>query len=291
MKLFLLFIFSSYLLSQVNGDVNVSDRDRDSFYLSRINQLDNNKYDYKRSSIRFSIPPIRFGKILIINDLGVDQHKFDFGDNAYFENDKLDPAYNINHTLLVSYQISKSLSLNTILTPHVIFSDEIELDDLKWNGNIILEKEFFGGTNQRSLKVSGGIGYQTLFGETTIASIINVRGYLSQSVSFAMGLPNSYVNFNLSNTHSIKILAELNDISVKLLSNNEHRNTLIHNSVLIGFEYNYWLFNQLAFSVRCLYSMKDKFTVDNHLGIELHNFNPISKPYIGIGIKFNPLKF
>ena len=242
----LLFISKAY--GQVTGDVFVLDKDRDMFYLHYTPEIqDNSLYDYQRISTKLGFPPIIFNKIALYNTIGIDYHSISYKNNKLLLLREKEKYYNVNYSLLAQYRISRNWSLNALFMPHVIgnFNEKVTSNDLNINGILFAEKRFTSKNTKNYYILSFGVGYLTMSGKTMVNPVVNFMGNINNKITFAVGLPNTYVKYNFNKKHAIKLLGDLNDFTAdinKPLSLNQPNSAVIDRSIFttvtVGAEYN-----------------------------------------------------
>ncbi|PKV51025.1 hypothetical protein ATE84_3094 [Aquimarina sp. MAR_2010_214] len=289
----LLLIFKIH--SQVNGEVFVLDEDRDIFYLYYTPSImKDDLFEYQKVNMKLGLPPIKMNTITIYNTIGVDYHHFKYQSGVPEFSNSTDRFYNINYSLLLKYKISENWSFNALTMPHIIsnLKGNIEADDLNINGIVFIEKTFHKKNSTGYYKLTFGAGYLTMAGKTSITPTVNLMARVNDKLSFVLGIPNTYIKYNLNDKHSIKFLGDLNDFSANLNTPIHLRNTeidrAIYTSISAGLEYNYSINSSLGIMARGLYSVYDNYELQDSNENTVFDFNPKSKPSITVGIKFNP---
>ncbi|WP_109852931.1 DUF6268 family outer membrane beta-barrel protein [Aquimarina sp. AU58] len=291
----LLLIFK--MNGQVNGEVFVLDEDRDIFYLYYTPSIiEDDLFEYQKANMKLGLPPIKMNRLTIYNTIGADYHHYKYQSSVPVFSKNIEQFYNINYSLLLNYKISKNWSFNVLAMPHIISNLEgnMEADDFNINGIVFIEKKFGKKNATGYYKLTFGAGYLTMAGKTRINPTINLMAKVNDKLSFVLGVPNTYIKYNLNDRHSIKLLGDLNDFSANLNTPIHLRNTeidrAIYTSVSAGLEYNYWMTNNLGIMVRALYSVYDNYDLQDPNENTVYDFNPKSKSSIAIGIKFNPFR-
>ncbi|WBX77623.1 DUF6268 family outer membrane beta-barrel protein [Tenacibaculum ovolyticum] len=288
------------IYGQVTGDVFVLNEDRDMFYLHYTPEIqDNSLYDYQRMSTKFGIPPIVFNKVALYNTIGMDYHSIAYkGNKLPFLRDK-EKYYNINYSLLAQYRISRNWSVNALFMPHVVasFNDKMTTDDLNVNGILFAEKRFRRKGSNNYYVLTFGVGYLTLSGETTVNPVVNFMGNINNKITFAVGLPNTYVKYNFNKKHAIKILGDLNDFTANInrpLVQNQPNATIVDRSIFTtvsaGIEYNYWVSKNIGLMIRGTHSVYEKYGFEDANENEVYKYDTKLRGYLSVGIKIKPFK-
>ncbi|CAM1348227.1 DUF6268 family outer membrane beta-barrel protein [Tenacibaculum halocynthiae] len=285
---------------QVTGDVFVLNKDRDMFYLHYTPEINNTAlYDYERVSGKLGFKPIFFKKLALFNTLGMDYHSISFGQNKPSFLSNKEHYYNVNYSLLAKYRISRNWSINTLIMPHLVgdFNQKIKTDDFKINGILFAEKRFNTKNKNTYFILSFGVGYLTLSGENTVNPVVNIMGNINNKISFAVGLPNTYVKYNFNKKHSLKVLGDLNDFTARIntktivkKSDSQNIKRSVCTTVSVGAEYNYWLSRSIGIMLRGTYSVFEKYEFQNIDDSVLFDFSSPSKAYLSVGIKINPFR-
>ncbi|WP_435263666.1 DUF6268 family outer membrane beta-barrel protein [Tenacibaculum sp. nBUS_03] len=285
---------------QVTGDVFVLNKDRDMFYLHYTPEINNNVlYDYERISGKLGFKPIFLKKLTLFNTLGMDYHSISFGKESPSFLANKEQYYNVNYSLLAQYRISRNWSINTLIMPHLVgnFNQKITVDDFKINGILFAEKRFNTKNKNTYFTLAFGLGYLTLSGENTINPVVNIMGNIKNKISFAIGLPNTYVKYNFNDKHSLKVLGDLNDfttrINTRVIVNQPDYQKVkrsVFTTVSVGAEYNYWLNKSIGVMLRATYSLFEKYEIQNIDDAILFDFSSPSKAYLSVGIKINPFR-
>lgn len=296
----MLFVMLSFVVkgfAQVGGEVFVLDRDvMYLHYTPTIIQDD--LFSYQKANIRVGMKPIKQKNFTFYNTLGMDYHHFNYQESESSITNNLNNFYNINYSLLTSYKASKNWKINALFTPFVLSNLEGKLSskDLHVNGILSTEKTFFRKNKKGFYTLVLGVGYLTISGKTNIIPVTNLMGKVNDKVSFALGIPNTYVQYNFNKKHSIKVLGDLNDFSANINSSfslenqSEAIEQATFTTVALGLEYHYWFTKSTALMLRGTYSVYDKYTLQNAEETTLHDFNATRKTYLTIGVKFNPLR-
>ncbi len=284
------------LVAQVIGEVNVLDRDV--FYLQYTpeNEVSDN-IKYQKWNTKLSIPPIRLHKLSIYNTLGLDVHEFNYsGDNLLTNTEEIELFYNINYSLFMNYKFSDKWSLNALVAPFVLsnFDGDFSKDDFDFNGNIYVERTFFrkkGGYFQVAL----GFGRLTLNGNTQTTPISQIKARLNKKWSFVVGLPNTYVKWDMNKKHSLKALGDINDFSANLsrgnaFSDNAEADKAVFTTVSAGLEYNFWITSSLGIMLKGTYPVWGDYEIRDSDNESFDFGVSFNQPFIGIGIKFNPIR-
>lgn len=297
--IFIFFVASlyQYTNAQVTGEVNVLDRDL--FYVHFTPETEiSDDISYQKTSTKLSFPLIRGHKFSIFNTLGLDIHDFNSENNELLTNtDEIDRFYNVGYSLFMNYKLSEKWSLNALLSPFVSsdLEDSFSFDALKFNGNIFAERIFFrkkGGYFQLGF----GVGYMTLNGTTQVNPIVQLKSRLNEKWSFALGLPNTYLKWDFHKNHSLKVMGDLNDFYADLNNNsglltNAQADKIVFTTASIGLEYNYWLTSSLGIMVKGSYPVWGNYEIKDSDDNTLYEFDTsFEKPFIGVGIKFNPIR-
>ncbi len=277
--------------TQIIGEVNVLDRDV--FYLDyTIPTSIDNDISYQKWSTKFGIPPIRFKKLIIVNGFGFDLHKFNY-ENNYTAS--LDNFYNINYSLIAMYKFSGKWAVIASVSPILLSNLESNLssDDFLLNGRIVAERTFLR-KNRGYFRVALGLGYLTLNGTTQFKPIASIKSRLNEKWSFVLGIPNTYVKYDINKKHTLKALLDLNDFSANLNNmtiTNEVYSKAVFTVASVGLEYNYWFKEPFGIMLRVTQAVYDSYELRNNdnNGIYDFNINP-EQPFITVGIKFNPIR-
>jgi hypothetical protein len=300
MKKYITYIFIGLLYqqpnAQVTGELNVLDRD--AFYLQYTPDIATDDFTYKRISGKLSIPPIRLKKLSLFTTIGLDIHQFDYKDNNQFKDaTALDKFYNVNLSLFANYKFSDKWSLNILAAPYIASNLEENLtsDDYNFNGLAYLERTFYfkkGGYIQLDV----GAGYLTLNGTTTVNPVIQAKARFNENWSAVLGIPNTYVKWDINKKHSLKVLGEINDFSANLNGTNSFGTVnsvdrAVFTSISSGVEYNYWITSSIGIMLKATQSVWDNYELRNTNNESIYEFNTsFDHPFIGLGIKFNPIR-
>ncbi len=294
----ILFLFIANVYGQVTGDVFVVNKDRDVFYVHYTPEINNSDaFDYQRISSKLSFPLFR-KRLSLFNTVGMDYHSFSFGNQSQpsILNAK-EEYFNLNYSLLANYKISKNWSVNALLMPYAngSFNRSLESDDIHFNGLLFAEKRFTSKNKQNTYLLSFGIGYLTLSGEKRVNPVVNFMGMIGHKLTFAIGLPNTYVKYDFNRKHSIKVLGDLNDFSFRLT--NQRDNDLYANvsqsvftTVSAGLEYNYWLSRSIGILVRGTHSVFEKYEFHDTNDEVIYGMDVPLKAYLSVGLKVNPFR-
>lgn len=277
--------------TQIIGEVNVLDRDV--FYLDyTIPTSIDNDISYQKWSTKFGIPPIRFKKLIIVNGFGLDLHKFNY-ENNYTAS--LDNFYNINYSLIAMYKFSGKWAVIASISPIILSNLESNLssDDFLLNGRIVAERTFLR-KNKGYFRAALGLGYLTLNGTTQFKPIASIKSRLNEKWSFVLGIPNTYVKYDINKKHTLKALLDLNDFSANvndITITNEVYSKAVFTVTSVGLEYNYWFKEPFGIMLRVTQAVYDSYELRNNdnNGIYDFNINP-EQPFITVGIKFNPIR-
>jgi len=284
-------------VAQVTGELNVLDRDVAYIqYTPPIAATDD--FDYQRLSTRLNLPPMMGEKLSVFPALGLDVHNFSYKDDAVDRAfSELDQFYNINLSIFSQYKFSDKWSLNGLMSPFLLsnFAGGLSSDDFDFNGYIFAEKTFMrkkGGY----LMLDFGVGYLTLNGTTTVNPIINLKGRLNEEWSFVLGLPNTYVKWDLHSKHSLKVLGEINDFSANLSSSNEFAgltdvDRAVFTTISAGLEYNFWATPTLGIMLRAVQPVFSDYELRDSNEDAIQGFEAdFDLPMISFGVKFNPIR-
>jgi len=295
--LFLLGPLCLKISAQVQGEVNVIDRD--AFYVHYTPpNLTTDDFTYQRISGKFSMPLIMSDKFSAFNTIGADLHIFDYDDNGVGENSTgLDRFYNINYSLLLRYKFSDKWSLNALALPFLLsnLEESIEGDDFNVNGTVFLERTFLrkrGGY----LQLGFGVGYFTLNGTTAVSPNIQLKARFNERWSAMLGLPNTYVKWDINEKHSLKMLGDINDFSANLNGGSTfdtvvNADRAVFTVLSAGLEYNYWITDSLGIMFRATQAVWDNYELRNSDDDSIYEFDTsFGQPFISVGIKFNPIR-
>lgn len=282
----------SKVYSQVNGEVFSIDKNM--FYLNYTPAIvADDLYDYQQANVRLGLPPIKLNKVTFYNTIGVDYHHFKYNNTQFFED--INEVYNFNLSALIRYCLSKSWTMNILAMPHVLsnLKSNLQTDDLRINGIFFIEKIFKKKESNNFFSLSFGVGYLTLAGKTKINPAINIMAKVNEKLSFVLGIPNTYVQYDFNNKHSLKFLGDINDFSANIstpfytIENNLAKvKTVVLTKISIGIEYNYWLSNNWGMMFKGLYSVHDQYELQDSNENTIYDFNSELKPYFTLGIKY-----
>ncbi|MEM1121858.1 MAG: hypothetical protein AAGJ18_15510, partial [Bacteroidota bacterium] len=211
-------VLSSLSVSaQVTGEVNVLDRDVFYFHYTPPNVITDD-FEYQRFSEKLNLPPVKLGRFSLFNTFGLDVHRFKYKDDSLGENTSdLQTFYNLNYSVLASYQIADEWSFNLLAAPFVASNlvEPISRNDWHFNGNVTVERTFHL-RNGGYLQAAFGAGYLTLNGTTRLVPLAHLKARWNEKWSLVIGLPNTYLKWDLHPKHSLKALVDLNDITANL---------------------------------------------------------------------------
>lgn len=284
--IFLMAYLCQNVTAQVGGEVNVLDRDV--FYLQyTLPNAISNDLNYQKWNTKLSFPPIKLNKLSLFNTIGFDLHQFNYSDDFdQINTNEITHFYNVNYSLFMNYKISDKWSLNTLIAPFLLsnFKGDFSSNDFNINGNIYAERTFLK-KNTGYIQVGLGVGYMTLNGKTQIIPISQVKGRYKKW-SFVVGLPNAYVKCDINKKHSLKILGDLNDFYTNL---NDKK--AVFTTVATGLEYNFWLTSVVGIMLKGTYTIWGDYEIRDKDNDSLFNVeNSFDKPFISVGIKFNPIR-
>ena len=171
---------------------------------------------------------------------------------------------------------------------------KLQAEDVQFNGSLFFEKiikKKNGGYYQLSL----GVAYQTISGATRVIPVTNFKARLNKYWSFALGMPNMNVKLDLNEKHSLKIVADLNDFNANIQSHGSINGNLsplhaVFTNVSAGLEYTYWAAPAWGITLRAVHSLYDIYQLRDSSNESVHDFNATLKPYLSIGLKFNPIR-
>lgn len=294
----ILCLFVAKTFAQVTGEVFMVDKDRDLFYVHYTPELGtSDSFDYQKVSSKLNFPVIR-KRLSIFNTIGVDYHSFSF------ENSNRPPIlstneeyFHINYSILANYKISQNWSLNALVMPYIngSFHNKLTSKDIHFNGMLFAEKRFLSRSTKNTYILSFGIGYLTMSGEKRVNPVVNFRGTIGNQLTFALGLPNTYVKYDFNKKHSIKILGDLNDFTLQLdnrRNENEYANLSqsVFTTVSAGLEYNFWITKSIGLLCRGTHSIFEKYEFQDHDKKVLYDVKPPLRAYISVGLKVNPFR-
>ncbi|MEN0002793.1 MAG: DUF6268 family outer membrane beta-barrel protein [Bacteroidota bacterium] len=283
--------------AQVTGEVNVLDRDMFYFHYTPPNVISDD-FEYQRFSGKLSLPPIRIGQLSLFNTFGLDVHRFNYKDDSIGESSSaLDQFYNINYSLVAAYRLSDKWSINAIVSPFITsnLEEDLSSDDVGINGNLFAEYTLMrrrGGY----FKFGAGVTYVTFNGTPQLVPLTHIKARLNEQWSFVLGIPNTYVKWDINNKHSIKVLADLNDFSANLsgptaVSQLDQADRAVFTVVSAGAEYNYWVTPSVGILFRVTQAVWNDYELRDADDQSLHDFDAdFKQPFVSIGIKFNPIR-
>lgn len=281
--------------AQITGEANVLDRD---IFYANYTTTSTKDYDYERFSTKLGLPPIRLNKLSLYNTIGMDVHDFNYTKNHPFEDaSEFERFYNINYSLFSNCKLSDKWSVNALgnFFINANLENKISGSDIQFNGNAYLERTFLRKKGGYFL-LDVGVAYMTLNGATKLSPLINVKARLNQHWSFVLGLPNTYVKWDINKKHSFKMVLDLNDFSANInssaLTNNLHNtDKIVFTTASTGLEYNYWIMPSLGVMLRANYPVWNNHEFRNIDNDAVYKFDSdFEQPFINIGIKFNPLR-
>lgn len=278
--------------AQVTGEVNVLDRDV--FYIQHLAKSEVAEHiNYQKWSGKFSLPPIRIKKVSMYNTFGLDAHQFNF-DKAFttYNPEQLERFYNVNYNVFMNYKISETWSLNGLIMPYVLTRSDanLEFDDFNMNGNVYIEHTFLK-ENGGYIQVGLGVGYMTLNGVTQLTPISQIKARLNKKWSFVLGLPNTYIKWDINKKHTLKLLGDLNDLKVNLSDNNALVDRLVFTTISPGLEYNYWVSPSFGILLKGTYPIWSNYELRDSDNEPTFDFDPSSTlPLLSVGVKFNPIR-
>ena len=300
MKKYMIFfcagLLSQQLSAQVTGEVNVLDRDV--FYIQYTPNIATEDFTYNRISGKLSIPPVRLKKLSLFTTIGLDIHQFDYkSSNQFKDATALDKFYNVNLSLFANYKFSDKWSLNILAAPYIASNLEENLtsDDYNFNGLAYLERTFYR-KNGGYIQLDVGAGYSTFNGTTTVTPVIQAKARFNKNWSAVLGIPNTYVKWDINKKHSLKVLGEINDFSANLNGTNSfgtvnNVDRAVFTSISAGIEYNYWITPSIGVMFKAIQSVWDNYEPRNSNNESIYEFNTsFERPFISVGIKFNPIR-
>jgi hypothetical protein len=296
-KIVLLPVF--LIVLNMNGQVNLKeDRNVFSVYYTPEFKGDN-LFSYQKSGVSLSLPPLAFNRLTFYSTLGLEYHQFSYKNGVAAFSEEMEKFYNVQYSLLVKFQLSKNWSLNTVAIPRVVsnFNNGINSDNVDINGVVFVEKKFNSKKPNRYFHLMVGVGYLTLAGKTTINPVVNFMGKLNEHVSFVIGIPNTYVKYNFNRKHSLRVLGELNDFTSHInktlfvdVAKTQKIDKTIFTEASVGLEYNYWLTKSIGILLRGTHTVFSEYKLEDVNEQSLFDFNSTLKPYVSLGIKFNPFR-
>ncbi|WP_062060154.1 DUF6268 family outer membrane beta-barrel protein [Aquimarina longa] len=252
-------------------------------------------YAYQGIKTRVTIPPIGTQKFMIINSIGFDYHTFDYEKSIPFTTSDLERIYAINYAMLLKYNFSKKFSINALAMPFMLSNlrGAISTDDLQINGILFAEK-MFGSRERHFLKLSFGVGYLTLAGETRVNPVVSLSGKLNEKFSFVLGLPNTYIEYKFTPQHTLRLVGDINDFTTHLSTpialddeNTQMADRAVFTVISTGVEYQYWMTKNVGITLRGLHSISDNFELQNTNDDKIFDFQSTTKLYINAGIKIS----
>ena len=273
------FIFIVY--GQVNGDVNVLNKDRSSLLIQSM-QSSHSLFRHRKLTVRTSLPAIQIKRLMMVHQFGADIHQFRY--KTYFPtSEQFEQVHNFNYSLFTSFKLRNAWSINQSLSAFYIASsaNTFHFKDIKINGNIFAESPI-----NKQFIFSFGVGYQTLFGKTSIVPTLHLKGHLQKKLSFALGLPNSYIKYDLNWQHTIAIIAAINDFETV-----SKPNKLVYGSVDIGLKYMFWLNTHWALTTQLSYPVFQTHKISTDHNKVLQDLTLPTCTTLGLGIQFNPFRF
>jgi len=287
------------IVFNMNGQVNLKE-DRDVFSAYYIPELKGDAlFKYQNGGLNLSLPPIALNRLTFYSNIRFEYHQFSYKNEATAFSEVMEKFYSIQYNLLAKYQLSKNWSLNAVVMPRMVsnFTGGITMDNIQMNGVAFVEKKFNTKNPNRHFHITAGVGYLTLAGRTTINPVVNFMGKLNEHVSFVIGIPNTYIKYNFNKKHSLRVLGTLNDFMA-------HINTPLHvdgakakkvdaavfTEVSVGMEYNYWVTKSIGILLRGTHTVFSEFKLEDVHENSLFDFNTTLKPYVTLGVKFNPFR-
>ncbi len=283
----------------MNGQVNLQE-DRDVFSVYYTPELKEDAlFKYQKGGVNLSLPPIAMNRLSFYSTIKFEQHQFSYKNNAATFTQEMEKFYSIQYSLLAKYQLSKNWSLNGVAMPRLVsnFTNGIEMDNIQINGVAFVEKKFNTKKSDRYFHIIAGVGYLTLAGKTTINPVVNFMGKLNEHFSFVVGIPNTYIKYNFNKKHAVKLLGALNDFTAPInapvfvdASKTQKIENVIFTEASVGLEYNYWFTKSIGFLLRGTHTVFSEFKLEDVHENTLFDFNAALKPYLTVGIKFNPFR-
>ncbi|OJJ20176.1 hypothetical protein BKI52_17030 [marine bacterium AO1-C] len=289
--------------AQVLGEVNVLDKDVFYVHYTAPNAIEEN-FNYQKVSARLNAPPIRLKRLSLFNTIGFDYHQFSYDiQNSDLQSvqklDEIETFFNINYSLFASYKLSNKWSLNASVTPFLLsnLKESSQTENVRVNGNFFIERTFFrkrGGY----LQVAVGLGYFTINGSEQIVPVTNIRSRLNKKWSFVVGFPNTYVKYDFNQKHSLKLLADFNDLAGFTSSDASSirvRNTQVYSvnftTLSPALEYNFWFTPAWGAMLRVGGVLLDNYEIRDRHNEKIVALEPgFTQPMVTFGIKFNPLR-
>lgn len=283
----------------MNGQVNLKE-DRDVFSVYYTPELKGDGlFGYQKGGINLSLPPIAFNRLTFYSNIGLEYHHFSYKNEATAFSEEMEKFYSIQYSLLAKYQLSKNWSLNAVAMPRLVsnFTVGITMDNIQINGVAFIEKKFNSKNSNRYFYLTAGVGYLTLAGRTTMNPVVNFMGELNEHISFVIGIPNTYVKYNFNKKHSLRVLGTLNDFMAHIntplyvdVAKTKKVDIAIFTEVSVGLEYNYWFTKSMGILLRGTHTVFSEFKLEDVHERSLYDFNATLKPYVTLGIKFNPFR-
>jgi len=283
----------------LNGQVNLKE-DRDVFSVYYTPELKGDGlFGYQKGGINLSLPPIAFNRLTFYSTIRLEFHQFSYKNEATAFSEEMEKFYSIQYSLLAKYQLSKNWSLNGVALPRLVsnFTNGIKMDNIQINGVAFVGKKFNTKSPNRYFHLTVGVGYLTLAGKTTINPVVNFMGKVNEHVSFVIGIPNTYVTYNFNKKHAVRLLGALNDftspINTPLFVNTSKTQKIEHvifTEASVGLEYNYWFTKSIGILLRGTHTVFSEFKLEDVHEHSLYDFNATLKPYVTLGIKFNPFR-
>lgn len=278
--------YNSY--AQVIGEINVLDRDAFYLYYSIPTPTSDN-ITYQKWSTRFGLSPILMKKMMILNSLGIDMHQFNYNVN---KTASLSNFYNINYSLIGIYKFSDKWKLNIQISPILLSNQKNKLssDDFSFNGRIVAERTYLR-KNEGYFQIALGLGYLTLNGTTKVTPLASIKSRLNKKYSFVLGIPNTYLKYDITKKHTIKALVDLNDFSAHISPKETTYFKAVFTICSAGLEYNYWFKKSFGIMFKATHTIYNSYELRDRENESAYNFDIKPKrPFITIGIKFNPIR-
>lgn len=290
--------FSLATHAQVTGELFSLPRDRALFYLhyTPFSDTDNTTTEnYQRYSTKIGLPALRTAKFQWYSTIGADIHRLpDITTTTPFTSNA--SLYSVNYSGLLRYSVAKNWSINALVLPHVngAFQEAYQRDNLRFNGILFGEKRFNTRRSDRYFIVSFGVGYLTLEGKTTVNPVLNIAGSFSKKLSFAIGVPHSYIRYNFHPKHSVRAVGDLNDISVYRTANVAGKSVArktIFTSGTVGVEYTYWLSKKFGLQVKGTTAVYEKYHWKETDDTIVRRMVKPFATYLSFGITYNPFQW
>ena len=277
-----------FIYGQVTGEVfTLSPNLLSTDYLYSNNS---NLEHYHRVKTRINLPPLHSKNWMVIPSIAADQHFFSTQELNDYPYAKINNITSLTANVLVRYSIQSSVSINALVLPFLTSRTNATLysEDITPNGMLFIEKEYKTNEN-RFLRLSFGVGYLTLSGTTTISPIVNLSGKFNPSLSFVLGLPNSYLHYQANAKHGFKLFGELNDFIAKL---NSPQNSIgysvdqfVNTAVLCGIEYEYKSSKGLGIYLRGAHSLYDNTSFNDSDNEVSFTLNESTQLYVSAGLR------